>query len=180
MVSAIEEVKKVRSLLDAVQQELRDDGISVDDQTKLGIMVEVPNVALQADLFAEYVDFFSIGTNDLTQYLLAVDRGNERIAHLYDQRHPMVWRLINEVAVAARQTNTPLSICGELASDPTAACGLMGMGISELSMNSSMLPAVKEALCNHEMLELKKFSQQILACRTMDDINKLFTNWKNT
>jgi len=180
MVSTVAEVTEVRSLLDAVQEELRDKGLIPDDQIQLGIMVEVPNVALQADLFAEHVDFLSIGTNDLTQYLLAVDRGNERIAHLYDQRHPIVWRLINEVVEAARQTNTLLSICGELASNPVAACGLMGLGISELSMNSSMLPAVKEALCNHKMSEMQNFAQQILQCQTMDDINQLFSNWKNT
>ncbi len=180
MVSTVEEVTEVRSLLDAVQEELRDAGIAPDDDIQLGIMVEVPNVALQADLFAEHADFLSIGTNDLTQYTLAVDRGNERIAGLYDQRHPSVWYLINKVGEAARRTNTPLSICGELASDPIAACGLLGLGISELSMNSFALPAVKEALCSRDISEMKTLGQQILQCQTMDDINQLFSNWKDT
>lgn len=178
MVSDIEQLQAVGEMLDSVQRKLKDKGVETDDQLRLGVMVEVPNVAMQADLFAEYSDFLSIGTNDLTQYVLAVDRGNERISHLYDQRHPMIWRLIGEVSEAAQRLQTPLSICGELASDPVAACCLMGLGISELSMTPAALPAVKKALRTHTLKEMKELAKRVRACRTIAEVDETFSKWK--
>lgn len=178
MVSTLDELQKVKELMEEVQQELVNDGVSIDEDVPLGIMVEVPSVALKADLFAQHADFLSIGTNDLTQYVLAVDRGNEQISNLYDQRHPAIWELIKKVAAAAEKEEVPLSLCGELASDPIAACCLMGFGISELSMNSVMIPVVKQELRDHSLKEMQRLSEGVLASDTLDDINQIFSNWK--
>lgn len=178
MISTAGQFRKVRDLLHQAQQELGDEGLSVDHEISLGIMVEVPNIALQADLFAAEADFLSIGTNDLTQYLLAVDRGNEQVSHLYDQRHPMVWRLIKNVADAAQKAGKPLNVCGELASDPVAACALMGLGITELSMNPAALPPVKKMLRQQSLSEMEQLADDIQQCQTISEIDALFDEWK--
>ncbi|HET6528728.1 MAG TPA: phosphoenolpyruvate--protein phosphotransferase [Balneolaceae bacterium] len=177
MISTLEEVLEVKELMADARNELKEDGITVDEQPPFGVMVEVPSVALQAKTFAEHTDFLSIGTNDLTQYVLAVDRGNELISDLYDQRHPAVWKLLKQVTDAARGKNVPLSVCGELASDPVSACCLMGMGISELSMGTSALPAVKRMLRVHSLKEMQQLSRKVLESEIMDDINRIFREW---
>jgi phosphotransferase system enzyme I (PtsI) len=179
MVSTLEELLRIKEMISEEQEKLHSAGINTDDEVQLGIMVEVPSVALQADLYARHADFLSIGTNDLTQYVLAVDRGNERISHLYDQRHPAIWKLLQDVADAAQKHNTGISICGELASNPIAACCLVGMGITDLSMNAVMLPSVKQMLRSHALSEMKQLSQQALESETIEDINNIFKNWKD-
>lgn len=174
MVSTLEEVEQIKELISRVQNELGSKGVNIDEKIQLGIMVEVPSVALQAEAFAKEVDFLSIGTNDLTQYALAVDRGNERISRLYDQRHPAVWQLIKKVAEGTQQTGITVSICGELASDPIAACCLVGMGIPELSMSPGRLPAVKQYLRSFSMEELKMMSEKILACDAVAEIDQVY------
>jgi phosphotransferase system enzyme I (PtsI) len=178
MISTLEEVYEVKELMLKVQGELIKKGIVFDEEVQLGIMVEVPSVALQADIFAQHADFLSIGTNDLTQYVLAVDRGNVRISTLYDQRHPAIWQLIKQIADAADENNTPLSVCGELASDPIAACCLLGLGINSLSMNPVVLPTVKQMLRGHSLSEMQQLSKKVLASNTISDINQIFSNWK--
>lgn len=180
MVSTIDQLLRVKELTTVVQQEFKDEGVEIDDSVQLGIMVEVPNVALQADFFAEHADFLSVGTNDLTQYVLAVDRGNERISTLYDQRHPAIWQLINRVAEAGQKFDIPVSVCGELAADPISACCLMGMGINELSMSPTVLPTVKQRLRSNSFSDMKELSTEVLACNTLEEINQLFTNWNAT
>ena len=179
MISTLQELLDVKELVRNEQKKLNSNGIDVDKNIQIGIMVEVPSVALQADLYAQHADFLSIGTNDLAQYVLAVDRGNERIAHLYDQRHPAIWQLIKQVAEAADQESINVSLCGELASNPIAACCLVGMGITDLSMNAVVLPRVKEMLCGRSLSEMRELSQQVLQGETIDDINRLFSNWKS-
>lgn len=178
MVSTIDEVQKLKTIIKKVQQELISEGISIDEKVPIGLMVEVPSVALKADLFATNADFLSIGTNDLTQYVLAVDRGNERIANLYDQRHPAIWQLIKEVAEAGKRNNVPVSVCGELASDPIAACCLMGLGIDTLSMNSVVLPSVKQMLRSNSYPDMQQLAKKVLQAETLNDIDKLFSNWE--
>lgn len=178
MISTLEELLQVKELMFNIQGELMKQGITVDEEVQLGIMVEVPSVAIKADNFARHADFMSIGTNDLTQYILAVDRGNVRISSLYDQRYPAIWQLIKQVADAAQKEDIPLSVCGELASDPIAASCLLGLGINSLSMNPVVLPSVKQMLCSHSLSEMQQLSKKVLASNTMDDINKIFSNWK--
>src|SRR5690625_2060097 len=129
MVSSLDEITAIKQVITELKDQLKAEEQLSDIDMQLGIMVEVPAVAMQADYYASQVDFLSIGTNDLTQYLLAVDRGNERISRLYNQQHPVVWNMIRQVAEAGRATGVPVSVCGELASEPNAACGLLGLGI---------------------------------------------------
>ncbi|MGM0545463.1 MAG: phosphoenolpyruvate--protein phosphotransferase [Bacteroidota bacterium] len=178
MVTNIDEVKQLRQLIEEVQQQLQDEGIDIDENIPLGLMVEVPSVALQASDFARHADFLSIGTNDLTQYVLAVDRGNERISALYDQRHPAIWRLIKNVIDGAKSQGIPISICGELASDPLAAACLMGLGIEVMSMNAVVLPSVKQVLRGRSFADMQQLAEHVLQCQTVADVNNLFSSWE--
>lgn len=177
MVTTLEEVEIINKTVQNLQEKLKEENYEVDEEVEVGLMVEVPNVAVQAEDFARKTDFLSIGTNDLTQYLLAVDRGNERISNLYDQRQPAVWRLIQMVADAGQKTGTPVSVCGELASDPVAACCLLGMGINELSMTPALLPKVKQALCAHTLEEMNQLASHVLKCTTTAEVDTLFSNF---
>lgn len=179
MVTTIDEVKEVQKINKEVRQELLGEGVSLDADIKLGIMVEVPSVAVQADVYADYVDFFSIGTNDLTQYTLAVDRGNEMVSHLYQQRHPSIWKLISLTAEAANSTDTPVAVCGELASDPVSAACLLGLGITDLSMAPSAIPMVKNVLINKTMEEMQELAHNVLQSENNAEIEELFEHWKN-
>lgn len=142
MVSNVSEVDEAKVLIQRAYTELVADGLSLT-QPRVGVMVEVPSVVYQADALAQRVDFMSIGTNDLTQYLLAVDRNNARVAHLYDSLHPAVLHAIHHVVTAAGRHGKQVSVCGEMAGDPASAIVLLGMGIDSLSMNASSLPRIK-------------------------------------
>ncbi|MAI77519.1 MAG: phosphoenolpyruvate--protein phosphotransferase [Deltaproteobacteria bacterium] len=144
MISNIDELREARALLAEVQEDMNRKGEAFDPDIPVGIMIEVPAAAISADVLASESDFFSIGTNDLTQYTLAVDRGNERVAHLYDGLHPAVISLIDASVKAANRAGIPISICGELASSPLAVPILVGLGIGEFSVVPAAVPLVKE------------------------------------
>jgi phosphotransferase system enzyme I (PtsP) len=144
MISSLGELRRAQELVEGAKQELARRGHAFDRDLPLGVMIEVPAAALIADALARECDFFSIGTNDLTQYTLAVDRGNERVAHLYEPLHPAVLRLIDRTVRAARKANRPVSVCGEVASHPLAVPILVGLGIEELSGTAGAVPVVKE------------------------------------
>ena len=177
MVSTIEELHQVRLAVDTIQKQLRDEQKPIDPGVKIGIMLEVPSMVLIADRVAKYVDFFSVGTNDLTQYTLAVDRGNTRISKLYQQMHPSLWALIHMAAEAARKNNIVISVCGELAGKPFAASVLLGLGITELSMAPAAIPAVKKALVNQTMSDMQKLAQKVLKAATMSEIQQIKDEW---
>ena len=146
MISGVAELRAAKAVLDEVKTELTAEGIPFDEHMKVGIMIEMPSAALSADLLAQESDFFSIGTNDLIQYTMAVDRVNEYVSYLYEPLHPAMLRLIGDVAKAAKAAGIPCTVCGEMAGDPAIAPVLVGLGIRELSMSAVSVPEVKAAI----------------------------------
>ncbi|HTI94577.1 MAG TPA: phosphoenolpyruvate--protein phosphotransferase [Puia sp.] len=146
MISGVREVQQARAILEEAKEELFRSGIAFDTSIKMGIMIEVPSAAVIADLLAKEVDFFSIGTNDLCQYVLAADRMNKQIKDLYDPYHPAVLRLIRFVIEQGHLQGIPVGMCGELAGDPQATSLLLGMGLTEFSMNAPAIPTIKDIL----------------------------------
>jgi phosphoenolpyruvate-protein phosphotransferase (PTS system enzyme I) len=146
MIGSLDELLRAKAVLAEAQRELRAAGIVFDEEIPVGIMIEVPSAALTADLLAPECDFFSIGTNDLTQYVLAVDRMNVKIAALYDSYHPAVLRLVLEVIEQGLRQGIPVGMCGELAGDPRATELLLGMGLRQFSMSANSIPVVKEVI----------------------------------
>ena len=180
MISHVQQIQQSRLILEDVKKELKKSGDDFDPEIPFGIMIEVPSIAMMAAEAAEEVDFFSIGTNDLTQYMLAVDRGNSKISNLYQPSHPSVWRVIELVAKAAKKAKIQVSVCGEMASNPLYAACFLSLGIDDLSMTTNSIPAVKEMLCSHSLAEFKEKSNQVLRARTYEEVDSIFQQWKKT
>jgi phosphotransferase system enzyme I (PtsI) len=144
MISVQEELLEANKLLEDCKKEMRTEGCIFDENIKRGVMIEVPSAALIAESLAKESDFFSLGTNDLIQYTIAVDRLNETVARLYQPAHPAVLRLIDMTIVAGREQNSRISVCGEMASDPVMAFLMYGMGVDEFSMTPQSIPVVKK------------------------------------
>lgn len=172
MVSSLEEVYQVRELFEKAKQDLEREGIPYGKDTKLGIMVEIPSVVTLAEAFAREVDFFSIGTNDLVQYTLAVDRSNEHVAYLYSHFHPAVLRLIKETVEAAQTVGIPVSMCGEMAGDPVAVPVLIAMGLDTLSAAHVMIPEMKKVVRQLTLAECQAVYQEIRPLKTTREIKK--------
>ena len=146
MITSVDEIRHVRKAVDKTVRRLTRARVAIADRPPLGIMIETPGAALAADALAGACDFFSLGTNDLTMYTLAIDRGDEQVAHLYDPLHPAVLRLIRFATDAARRARLPLNLCGELAGDPRFTAMLLGFGLRDLSMAPPHLPRVKQRI----------------------------------
>ena len=173
MISSLGELRRARELIEGEKEALRRKGRDFDPDIPVGIMIEVPGAALIADTLAREADFFSIGTNDLTQYTLAVDRGNERVAHLYEPLHPAVLRLIDRTVRAARKAHRPVSVCGEVASHPLAVPVLVGLGIEELSGTAGAVPVVKEIVRALDSGEAAKDARAALEAATAAEVHAI-------
>jgi phosphotransferase system enzyme I (PtsI) len=173
MISSLDELREVRRLLHDTIDQLARAGVPHDPRIPLGIMIEVPSAALIAEALARECDFFSIGTNDLTQYTLAVDRGNEAIAHLYRPLHPAVLRLIHASVRAAEHSGIPVSVCGEMAANPLAVPLLVGLGIAELSGTPRSVPVVKEIVRALDSADVAEDARRALEAGTVGEVEAI-------
>jgi phosphotransferase system enzyme I (PtsI) len=171
MISGAEELARANAVLEEARQELRARGERFDEQMPVGSMIEIPSAAATADILAQHCQFFSIGTNDLIQYLLAIDRVNDSIAHLYEPTHPAVLRTIKAVVDRAHERGLPVAVCGEMAGDPVYAPLLLGLGIDELSMAPPSLPAVKYLVRAMKMSDARQLAAEAL---TLTDPKEIY------
>ena len=177
MISGIGELRAVLAMVDEVRAELDAEGIAYDRDVKLGIMIEMPSAALTADLLAREVDFFSIGTNDLIQYTMAVDRVNEYVSYLYEPLHPALLRLIGGVAKAAQDAGIPVTVCGEMAGEPMLAPVLVGLGLRELSMSAVSVPEVKATIRQLSVSDAEQLVAHIKDLPTAAEIRAAVTDF---
>ena len=172
MISGIQELNRALDILEEVKNELDVKGVPFVRDIPVGIMIEVPSAALTSDILARKVDFFSIGTNDLIQYTIAVDRGNERVAYLYEPFHPGVIRLIKTVIDNAHAEGLSVAMCGEMAGDPLATVVLLGLGLDEFSMSAMGIPEVKQIIRSVSLAEAEELTGRIMEIRSAEDVNQ--------
>lgn len=170
MISQIEELHEARGVLEEAKQELTEQGVAFNPACPVGVMIEVPATAVVADQIAPFVDFFSVGTNDLIQYSVAVDRGNDKVAYLFDAFHPGVLRLIRMVVDAARAHDLTVTVCGEMAGDPHSAVLLHGLGVDGLSMSTPSLLKVKKAIRSVSSVDAREIAEEALAMTSKEEI----------
>ena len=172
LVSGVQELRQVKALIREVKHELDTEGIEYDRELAIGIMIEVPSAAMTADILAKEADFFAIGTNDLIQYSLAIDRGNESVSYLYEPLHPGLLRMVKIVIDAGDEAGIPVSMCGEMAADPLFTALLLGLGLQVFSMNPSSVPVVKNVLTSIKYKECKKIAEIALEKSTAQEIEE--------
>jgi len=172
MITEIEEVEEVKLLLREVKDGLKTKRIKFDEKIPLGVMIEVPAAAAITDLLVKEVDYLSIGTNDLIQYYLAVDRSNEFVSYLYKPLHPSVLRLLKFIIETANREGKEITVCGEMAADPLSAIALLGLGLKKFSMNPIFIPRIKKALRSVEHKTVKRVIQKAMTLRTAQEIEE--------
>src|SRR5262249_9816465 len=170
-------LRAAKAVVDEVKLELQHDGVPFDENVKLGIMIEMPSAVLSADFLADECDFFSIGTNDLIQYTMAVDRGNEYVCYLYEPLHPSLRGLLREGAKAAQITKIPVTVCGEMAGEPMIAPVLIGLGIRELSMSAVSVPEVKAMIRATTVSEAEALVQRINKLSTAAEVRAMVSDY---
>ena len=173
MISGGEELSRANALLAECKKELRAHGQPFDDRIEVGSMIEIPRAAMTADLLAKQCQFFSIGTNDLIQYMIAIDRVNDHISHLYEPTHPAVVRILKRIVDDGHAAKIPVAVCGEMAGDPMFAPLLLGLGVDELSMTPTLLPTVKYLVRLMTMADARKLAEAALTQTSATEIYAL-------
>jgi phosphotransferase system enzyme I (PtsI) len=173
MITSCHELEKAREMLNAAAESLAAEGIEHNPDIEVGVMIEVPSAVVMADQLAEMCDFFSIGTNDLIQYSLAIDRSNRNVAYLYDPLNPAIIRMLKHVADVAHQKKIRIAMCGEMAGEPIHVPILMGLGINEWSMNPHAIPVVKRMVRGLSSIDARKFVKEIVNLTSAEEINRL-------
>jgi len=177
MISGIEELENVLLVLEQVKEECRKTQVPFDEEIKIGTMIEVPSAALCADIIARKTDFFSIGTNDLIQYTIAVDRGNEKIAYLYQPFHPGVLRLIKMIVEKGHEAGIPVGMCGEMAGDPLSSVLLLGLGLDEFSMSPQSLLEIKNIIRGVSFSDAQELAAKVMEMDSYVKINTYVREW---
>jgi len=177
MISGIEEVRQAKAILEEVKKSLAKAKIPFDEEIQIGAMIEIPSASDIADILAREVNFFSIGTNDLIQYALAVDRINEHVSYLYEPLHPAVLRIIRWVVRSGHEAGIPVAICGEMAAEPLYAVVLLGLGLDEFSMNPISIPKVKKVLRKARFEEARSLVEQLFQFPTASEIECFLRSW---
>jgi len=171
LISSVREIREARGLLEEVKKELKSQDLAFNERLPVGAMIEVPAAVTLASLLAQEVDFFSIGTNDLIQYALAIDRVNKQVADMYQPLHPAVMRMIRDVVQAGRAARISVSMCGEMAGDPLYLPVLLGLGVEEFSMNATAIPVIKRVIRMISLKEAREIARQALRKATVEEIN---------
>lgn len=176
LISTITELREAKQIISEVKAEMAQSGIKHNPSLAVGVMIEVPAAAMMADVFAREADFLSIGTNDLIQYMLAVDRGNENVAHLYQPLHPAVLRTIAHLVRVAEVEQVPLELCGEMAADPLQAVALVGLGIRTLSLAPASIPLVKNAIRSVGLASVRSMIREAMKLTSSTEVEDLLSN----
>jgi phosphotransferase system enzyme I (PtsI) len=172
LVTGLQELRQVKTLIREIRAELDAAGIAYNPDMQIGIMIEVPSAAIIADVLATESDFFAIGTNDLIQYSLAIDRSNENVSYLYEPLHPALLRLIKFVIESGKRANVPVSMCGEMAADPLFVVLLLGLGLEIFSMNPSSIPVVKNVIRSLRYKDCRRIAEIALQKKTAQEIEE--------
>ncbi|HJL53662.1 MAG TPA: putative PEP-binding protein, partial [Arenicellales bacterium] len=180
MISSLDELDQALELVRETCRELEKEGKVFNPNVPIGGMIEVPAAAVAADLFARKLKFLSIGTNDLIQYTLAIDRIDDEVNYLYDPLHPSVLRLIHQVIEAGNRSGIPVAMCGEMAGDPVFTRLLLGLGLREFSMEASSLPDIKQRILESRIDELENFSRQTLDCLDKESLRHMVEQLNHT
>ncbi len=171
LISDLEEFRRVKDFIDDVKTELSKEKIDFDPHVKIGMMIEVPSAVMIADELAKESDFFSIGTNDLIQYTLAIDRGNENVAYLYRPLHPAILRMLKKVIESAHREQIEISVCGEMAGEPVFILILLGFGLNELSMNALSIPKAKRIIRSVEYKTARALLEKTMLLPTATEMS---------
>jgi len=173
MISGVAELRQANAMLEDIKAELRREDVPFDPEIQVGAMIEIPSAAMTADLLAREVDFFSVGTNDLIQYALAIDRINEQVAYLYEPLHPAVLRMLRNIVSAAHNEGIWISMCGEMAADPLYGLLLIGLGFDELSMTPGSIPLMKRIIRSVTYGQAAEVAQRVFGCATAQEVEAL-------
>jgi phosphoenolpyruvate-protein phosphotransferase (PTS system enzyme I) len=170
-ISNLDELRRAKQIIAEVERDLRHDSVKHTEDVEIGVMIELPAAVIMAEPLAREADFFSLGTNDLTQSLLAVDRGNENVSALFDPLHPAVLRALKAVAEAGQKMRIPVNVCGEMASNPAQCIVLLGLGLTDLSMTPSAIPAIRRIVRSLHLSEAREIAEHAVKLTTPAEVN---------